>query len=117
MQDPATDPAQQALLKLLTDFAPGLIPYAILGWIVISKLRAVALAADKLPGLDSRLDQIEKTLRDLSTETKVQLGRIHTDVTGIEGRVARLEGRPPQKTPIDSHSSWILLGSDTHKDK
>lgn len=113
MQDPTTaDPAAQALYKLLGEFAPGLVPYAILGWIVIAKLRAIALAADKLPGLDERLDKIERTLRELTLETKTHLGRIHTDVVSIEGRVARLEGRPPQKAQSESPSTWLLMGSD-----
>lgn len=113
MQDPTTaaDPAAQALYKLLGEFAPGLVPYAILGWIVIAKLRAIAVAADKLPGLDERLDKIERSLKELTLETKTHLGRIHTDVISIEGRVSRLEGRAPQKA-ADSHTSWLLVGSD-----
>jgi len=112
LQDPTTaDPAAQALYRLLGEFAPGLVPYAILGWIVIAKLRAIAVAADKLPGLDDRLDKIEHSLRELTLETKTQMGRIHTDVMSIEGRVARLEGRSPQK-PNQEDTSWLLRGSD-----
>lgn len=112
-QDPTTtDPAAQALYKLLGEFAPGLVPYAIIAWILFAKLRAIALAAEKFPGLDDRLDKIERSLRELTLETKTQLSRIHTDVLSIEGRVARLEGRPPQKSAVESHSSWLLLGAD-----
>jgi len=113
MQEP-TDPAAQALYKLLAEFAPGLVPYAILGWIVIAKLRTIAVAADKLPELDQRLDKIESSLRELTTETKSHLNRIHTDVLSIEGRVSRLEGRTTPKTqpPTDGRSSWLLMGSD-----
>lgn len=114
IQDPttaATDPGAQALYKLLAEFAPGLVPYAILGWIVITRLRAIAVAADKLPNLDQRLDKIESALRELTQETKTHLGRIHTDVVSLDGRVSRLEGRSTQKTS-EGQSSWLLMGSD-----
>lgn len=111
MQDPnATDPGAQALFKALSDLAPGLVPYAVLGWIVIAKLRAIAVAADKLPDLYTRLDKIEGKLDELVTESKSQFSRIHAEFVSMDVRVARLEGRPQK--PTESRSSWLLMGSD-----